>query len=150
WLWDDDFSEWIDATQLQNQSPTITPTDTNTVTLTVTLTDAFGCSATDEVTIQVFKNNAVIIPNAFSPNNDGINDIFAPVGFNIDKFDLEIYQRWGQLIHAQTGAAYGHGWDGKLPDGNRFADIGVYVYYLKVYYSNGKTATRSGNVTLVK
>ena len=70
----------------------------NTTIYTVTVTDQYGCVATDMVTINVFYENSVLIPNSFSPNGDNVNDVFKISGSSIQSFDLHIFDRWGQVV----------------------------------------------------
>ena len=125
-------------------TPTATPTETTTYT--VTATDEFGCSATATVTITVFTVNKIIIPNAFSPDGDGQNDVFRPSGTNIAEAELIIYNRWGNKVFSST--TFGEGWDGT--HNGRPVDVAVFVYYLNVTFNDGKTELFKGNVTVVR
>lgn len=82
------------------------------------------CTEDDEIEIHPCPN--FYIPNAFSPNDDGINDVFYIVGEGIQEMDLFIYNRWGQQIF--HGTEISQGWDGKV-NGNP-VQIDVYVYVL--------------------
>jgi gliding motility-associated-like protein len=106
-------------------NPTATPTETTTYM--VTAVDEFGCSATASVTITVFQENKSILPNAFSPNGDGVDDIFHVTGKNIVSVDLYIYNRWGNEIYAATDISTEEGWDGKYKGMD--VEIAVFVYY---------------------
>ena len=107
-----------------------------------------GCSTTDSITV---SNSCYLdIPNAFSPNNDGLNDYFFPrslLSSGLSSFDMKIYNRWGQEIFA-TQKLDGRGWDG------RFNDVmqpeGVYVYVIDATFIDGQKEHRQGNVTLLK
>jgi gliding motility-associated-like protein len=84
------------------------------------------------------------VPNAFTPNGDGLNDTFRPVatGDLIRQFSMVIYNRWGQMIFETTNPA--EGWDGKN------APAGVYSWVIS--YSNhlGKVFKMRGSVMLVR
>jgi gliding motility-associated-like protein len=110
-------------------------------TYTVTVTDEKGCSTTDEVTITVLEG--VFVPNAFSPNNDGLNDDWEII--NIADFPdckVEVFDRWGSLIFSSSG--YKIPWNGtfkgkKLPTGN---------YSYKIRLGDGAKAM-TGSVAIV-
>lgn len=75
----------------------------------------------------IFVENAIEVPNVFSPDENGINDIFVVKSNGDQRIKLEIYTRNGDLIYEKTGTVVY--WDGKLASGN-FADQGVYYYVL--------------------
>ncbi len=86
---------------------------------------------------------AVYLPNAFSPNGDGINDLFFPQGKNFTSSKLLIFDRWGGMIHSSEGPDAN--WDG----GN--ASAGVYVYAFEFFDTRTHEKKRiEGEVTLVK
>lgn len=132
--------------------PTVTITDTKTFTLTVT--DSMGCTASDNVQIFVQKDRNIFIPNAFSPNTDGINDdftIFSGEGV-VELRDFVIYGRWGNLVHEINGTFpandYRFSWDGKFK-GRRVAS-GEYVYQFVAIFQDGAEELYQGIVKLVR
>jgi gliding motility-associated-like protein len=121
-----------------------------TTTYTVTVTDTNGCTATDALTITVLTEKNVYIPNAFTPNNDGINDNFTAYGGNaIDKIQLiRVFDRWGELVYQGAELpAYAKGWDGTFKD--KAMNSAVFVYYIQVRFLDGEIQTFTGDVTLV-
>ncbi|MGQ7852853.1 Ig-like domain-containing protein [Pedobacter sp. WC2501] len=88
----------------------------------------------------------VYIPNAFTPNNDGKNDIFLIYGNTISSAKMSIYTQWGQLIFQSDNVA--NGWDGTFKGVNQ--PIGVYVYMVDITFNNGTTSLRKGTVTLIR
>ena len=115
--------------------------------LTLTATDANGCTATATAAISVYpRPNLTVLPNAFSPNGDGVNDVFRPVAYHIERFEISLYNRWGELVFAATNPDVG--WNGEYR--NQPAPMGVYVYYATITYQNGQTEQLKGNVTLVR
>ena len=102
---------WFPADGLDDievHNPTASPL--LTTTYIVTVTDTNGCVSSDSVTVFVETSNIVAIPNAFTPNDDGLNDVFTiktRPGVEVVKFD--IFGRWGELIH--TGVPE---WDGTM------------------------------------
>jgi gliding motility-associated-like protein len=92
----------------------------------------------------------VYLPNAFSPNEDGVNDVFqAHVGCTVTEFDLRVFNRWGQLIFATQQPD--EGWDGTTK--GQPAIQAVYVYVLKVTYDQDGEArqeVQTGDVALIR
>ncbi len=107
-----------------------------------------GCSGlTQQYRITVLPlNKDVFIPNVFSPNKDGKNDILYVYGNYIDKVDVRIFNQWGQQIAAINNKA--QGWDG-THKGNP-QPVGVYVYTAKVLLTDGRTVELKGSITLVR
>lgn len=134
-------------------NPSIIPTQEEVI-YTVMVEDSSGCTASDEVVIKIIQQRNAYIPNAFTPNGDGINDVFVPFGgegvVGIARF--QVYSRWGELVHSRTNFTAGDeasGWDGFLT-GNTEASPGVYVYFIEYEFIDGKTSLYTGNVTLVR
>ncbi|MEZ5008722.1 MAG: PKD domain-containing protein [Chitinophagales bacterium] len=88
----------------------------------------------------------VFIPNAFSPNNDGLNDLFRPKSTLISEMEMEIYDRWGNLVFEGTDIATG--WDGRLDGKDLPAD--TYGYMIRLYCLGGASVLKKGNLTLVR
>ncbi|PSJ72091.1 hypothetical protein C7N43_36035 [Sphingobacteriales bacterium UPWRP_1] len=128
-------------------SVTVTPTESVT-TYTVTVTDEYGCAAVASATLNLVYKNQVLIPNAFSPNNDGVNDVFRLTGYNISEVELHIYNRWGEEVFFNSAANMTQGWNGEYK--GKQQEIGVYVYYALVTFADGTTETLKGNITLVR
>lgn len=115
----------------------------------VMLTDRFGCIYSD--TIRVIENGigtGPFIPNAFTPNDDGVNDVFQIGAYNGSFYDLYLYDRWGKLIYHSLSV--NDSWDGKIEQID--APEGVYVY--KLFYENpcqtDKRELLAGSVTLYR
>ncbi|SEW34425.1 gliding motility-associated C-terminal domain-containing protein [Chitinophaga sp. YR573] len=87
------------------------------------------------------KPGEVFIPNAFTPNGDGKNDIFKPEG-NIRSLDMKIFNQWGELI------ATGSGWNGT--SGGKAQPTGVYMYTMKIIMTNGTEVIKKGAVNLLR
>lgn len=148
--------EWTPTTALSCtdcENPAIIPTADETI-YTVMVTDSNGCVATDEVIITVIQQRKAFIPNAFTPNGDGINDVFVPYGGEgvVGVARMQVYSRWGELLHSVTNFApsdESFGWDGTLT-GTANAAPGVYVYVIEYEFIDGKTILYTGDVTLVR
>lgn len=87
----------------------------------------------------------IYVPNAFTPNGDGLNDSFGAIGEGIITYDMQIYNRWGSLVFESTNP--GKQWDGTF--NNAPAESGGYVYKISAQGENKKPITITGNVTLV-
>lgn len=112
------------------------------------VTDANGCSATVEYRVLVFPPcgpDNVLIPNAFTPNDDGVNDVFETVGERSEVITrLTIYDRWGEKVCDHQGDVF---WDGTI-DGKP-APSDVYVYIIEIA-CGAKEGKRVGEVTLLR
>ena len=117
---------------------------------TYSVTVSTGCgSDSDAVNVEVHADEcALLIPTAFSPNADGVNDIFRVISrCPVKRFDLHVYNRWGEPVFETTEAD--EGWDGVFR--NRQQPLGVYVYYVDYFnYCEQKMTKVAGNVTLVR
>ncbi len=105
-----------------------------------------GCADTETLLVVVDDEVSLMIPNAFSPNNDGTNDQWGLITKNATEAQFWIYDRWGQLMF--TGQSLEDSWDG-THDGEP-VQIGVYVYYCEVSFLNGENNRYKGNVTVVR
>ena len=96
--------------------------------------------------------SAIYFANAFSPNNDGINDSWRPIGFGIHKIEWYIFDRWGLQIYEAHGIEPEDGWDGCMwRDGKRNpVQADVYVWLANWEDAKGKFGSRTGRVTIVR
>lgn len=106
-------------------------------------TDLNGCISEDSLRIDV--EGAIYLPNSFSPNNDGVNEIFGAIFVDILDYHLEIFNRWGELIFTGTNAIAG--WDGTLD--KRKAQSDIYAYKLKYTLNSGRKGNATGWVLLL-
>ncbi|MCK9612343.1 MAG: gliding motility-associated C-terminal domain-containing protein [Bacteroidales bacterium] len=90
--------------------------------------------------------NNTFIPNIFSPNADGQNDVFRVRGENIETLHLAVYNRWGEKVFESE--SQNDGWDGNYKGKPCSAD--VYVYHATIIFEDGTETSRKGNVTLVR
>ena len=100
-------------------------------------------SVSNETTLYFPLN--LYIPNAFTPNGDGINDFFGAVGEGIDSYRLRIFNRWGVLVFETTNL--NHQWDGYY--NGQLAPIGAYTYEVFARGHELGQVSRSGSVVLV-
>lgn len=142
-----DFS-WSPAESLNDPlslNPVATPDETTTYILTVSSTA--GCVSYDTVTVIVTDKPLVLFPNAFSPNGDGINDLYNFIDRgDIAGFNFGIYNRWGEIVFESNNASIS--WDGIF--NGKEAAVGVYVYLLTATDLKGRNYTYHGNFTLVR
>ncbi|MBI5218967.1 MAG: gliding motility-associated C-terminal domain-containing protein [Bacteroidia bacterium] len=145
------FYEWEPVLYLDNpslQNPVATPQ--YTTFYQVWLTDYTGCMNTDTVTIYVkdvfCAEPYIYVPNAFTPNNDGNNDILYVYTNMADEIYFAIYDRLGDLVFVSTVVTTG--WDGTYK--GKELGSAVFIYHLKVTCFNGEIFEKKGNVTLLR
>ena len=124
------------------ESPSLTATESTVYYVTL---EENGCEVSDSINIIVNAlDECILLPTAFSPNNDNVNDLFYPISkvndINIEFF--RIYNRWGELIHNDIQP-----WDGKYKNINQ--PLETYIYFVK-YKCNGEYKILKGNVTLIR
>ncbi len=106
-----------------------------------------GCLDTATLFVNVDANmKDFFIPNSFSPNNDGNNDLFKIYGSSVRDLTMRVYNQWGELIF-ETSDPQG-GWDGTWK--GRPQAIGVYVYVAKVTFYNNVSVIRKGTINLIR
>ncbi|PSK94125.1 gliding motility-associated C-terminal domain-containing protein [Taibaiella chishuiensis] len=119
-----------------------------TTVFSVTAVSAVGCISQDTITVQVFSERSeIFVPNAFSPNDDGLNDDIGPFvlcGFTLEQFS--IFNRWGQQVFQAQGP-YAK-WDGRYNGKN--AELGTYYYYIRGKDDNGDRISFKGNFILIR
>lgn len=106
----------------------------------------YGCTDTAYAQVSALVSPLIAVPNAFSPNGDGINDKVYVRGFAIEKMMFRIYNRWGQVVFQTTDR--NQGWDGKYKGALQPMD--AYAYTLEVEFSDGTKATKKGDITLLR
>jgi len=126
---------------------------TGQTTYTVTVATAYGCSATANVTIALTcREDAVSVPSAFTPNHDGHNDIFYPLGKGIKTINnFQVYDRWGRPVYSRQDIpinAESYGWDGT--SNGREMPPDAYVYILQVTCDTGEKFMLKGTVVLIR
>lgn len=108
--------------------------------------NSYGCSDTTLRLVVIDPNYVVYIPNAFTPNGDGLNDVFQAKGFYIEKFEMTIYDRWGEKIFYSDDIY--KGWDGTIK--GKVIENSVYVWKATVVDTKKKRHDLTGHVTLMK
>jgi gliding motility-associated-like protein len=131
-----------------NNQPLASPTTSTVYNLKVTTPN--GCVINRSVPVTIVERSCaepyIFVPRAFTPNNDGENDIFYVRGNPIDEMELVIFNRWGEQVFRSTSKEFG--WDGTFEGKELSPD--VYGYYLEVTCFNGERYFHKGNVTLLR
>lgn len=113
----------------------------------VNVTDSNSCEAVYCKDIELTFLGIIDVPNAFSPNNDQMNDILYVRGFGVEEMLFRVYNRWGELVFEST--SLDHGWDGRYKGKDQ--EMEVYVWTLEATFRDGnKTGIRKGNVSLLR
>ena len=124
-----------------------------TQSIAIQVSDLFGCVAVDEITVYVAERGKFYVPNIFSPNEDGTNDVlevYAHPGISLVN-TFVIYDRWGNLVFEATNYQPGSSegvWDGTF--GGTSLNPAVYTYLLELELVTGRKERHVGNVTLVR
>lgn len=133
----------LSATNIPN--PIANPADTTTYY--VTGIDENGCTDIDTITVNVIGELTIGVPNAFSPNGDGINDYWKPVYSGSGELEnYLVFNRWGELVY--EGTADSKGWDGKID--NEDQGIGTYTVVINAHTSLNEKRMVTGNFILVR
>lgn len=138
---------WQPSTDLSCGScpqPIAAPATTTDYTLVVT--DSNQCSTSQSVEVIVDLPSVLFIPNAFSPNGDGNNDVFSVYTQNAVLLNFKIFNRWGELVY-ETNNLF-DGWDGTYK--GSIAPPAVYTYYIHVSFLDGSSRVSTGSVTLFR
>jgi len=140
--------EWSPATGLDDpysKDPLVTIA--GDVTYKVTVSTSAGCKGEAFVTIKVYNGPEIYVPNAFTPNGDGRNEIFRPFPVGIKKLNyFRVFNRWGQIVYSTTD--FNKGWDGRI--GGVMQPPGTYVWMAEGITKEDKVITKKGTVTLIQ
>jgi gliding motility-associated-like protein len=135
-------SDWLSCSDCPQ--PFAVPQET--ITYTLTITDTNTCVATNSARIFIKPKKAFYIPNIFSPNGDGINDILYAYIKGVKKLTFRLYNRWGEKVFETNDPLIG--WDGIYK--NKPAEPGVYVYDVYAIYWDNEPVKTKGSVTLAR
>jgi gliding motility-associated-like protein len=141
--------KWLSCYNCPN--PIATPKQTTRYTIEVA--NQGGCITRDEITLFVIcESGNLFVPNTFSPNGDGINDVFYPRGKGIYGIrNFRVFDRWGELVFEKTNFQpndASKGWNGSLR--GKLASQDVYIYTIDVICENNVVFSYKGNVTLIR
>ena len=123
-------------------------TSTDSVKYKLVVTDQAGCADSSFIIVRVFRTTPyVFVPTAFTPNNDGKNDVIRPISVGIQKINyFSIFNRWGQLVFTTTVDRAG--WDGRIK--GKPQDSGVFVWMLSAVDYTGAPIFLKGTVALIR
>lgn len=145
-----DYYEWFPKEYLSDgyiANPRVTFPDTGRYTYVVNINTAENCSGMDTINILVVKEASALLPNAFSPNGDGLNDVLKPmiVGYRRVKL-FRIYNRYGEVVFV----SFDHydAWDGSV--NGKPCETGVYFYELYIEKIDGTETLLKGDITLLR
>jgi gliding motility-associated-like protein len=134
--------EGLDNPNIQN--PLASPLDTTIYTVTVTDLNTSCVAGTDTAIVVVIVESLYAVPDAFTPDGDGKNDLFKIyTAGNLTVQEFKIYNRWGELVYSGTT-----GWDGTYKGVKQ--PVGTYVYYAVLQYPDGKKENINGALTLIR
>ena len=141
WEWD-----FGDGTKSNEQNPIHSYSKTGKYTISLKTFDELGCVSDTKMEIEVFGSYRILVPNAFTPNGDGLNDTFIPKMRGIDDFELHIFNKWGELVYSAFSKEDA-GWDGRL--NGTMSPNGNYVYKIIFKAVDGEKGSQTGVFTLV-
>jgi gliding motility-associated-like protein len=143
WFWD-----FGDSTTSTAASPVHTYQREGTFDVRLVAVAIGGCYDTVTEPLEIIPEFTVFIPNAFTPNADGTNDVFYVYGEEITTFEMMIFDRWGNKIYESDDM--NEGWDGRANGGSAIAQQDVYVYKVMLEDFEGKKHKFDGHVSLLK
>lgn len=147
WYWN--FGDPNDITTSYDQNPCHSYSDTGYYCADLVVHNANGCMAHAQYCLEIDPYFSIFVPNAFSPNQDGLNDNFMPLMFNVMEEDylMQIFDRWGNLIF-ETKDIH-KSWDGRANDGNNVAQIDAYVWKIQLRDYTGRMHKMVGHVSII-
>lgn len=138
---------WQPAAMFSNQTATSQTVVVSTpTTFVVSGMTADSCVDTAQVTVTVKSNDEVWVPNTFTPNSNGRNDVLYVYGNSIDRLEFTIWNQWGEKIFTTTDKT--KGWDGTGK--GKPQPMGVYVYVAKAVLFSGKEVMLKGAINLIR
>ncbi|MDF2156589.1 gliding motility-associated C-terminal domain-containing protein [Algoriphagus sp. CAU 1675] len=110
--------------------------------------DMFGCSSVEKNTVQVTSPaEMVVVPNAFTPNGDGLNDTFFPKIRAVSSFSMEVFNTWGEKLYSEANIE-SSGWDGTYK--GQASPAGNYIFKITYSTFDGQEFSRTGGMTLIR
>ena len=132
-----DFGDGTFSTEVNPIHTYVLPRD---YIVTQTVTYPFGCVYVQTISLLIEKGYVLVVPTAFTPNNDSLNDTYRPVTKALKNVVLDIYDTWGSLVYSETGDVL-VGWDGKIKgfnaeNGNYYSKVSAETFYGTIVNSN--------------
>ena len=141
------FYDFGDGAFTADCNPTHDFEDVGFLEVVQTVTNNFGCFDIATVMITV-EGHLFYAPNTFTPNNDGLNEIFKPLAVGVSKYEFRIFNRWGEVIFETED--HNEGWNGSVNKGSSYAPNGTYTYQVIVNDFTGYPHEYNGHVTLTR
>jgi gliding motility-associated-like protein len=136
--------DFADGTTSLNLHPEHIFQDSGSYQVQLVMKDTSGCIDTVVNVVWVNPDLRVLIPNAFTPNNDGLNDIWEIRGQGVKELNFTIFDRWGGIIYNNGNNLNNYFWEGKnVPEG-------VYSYRISAKSFSGRLYDKIGSVTLIR
>ena len=126
--------------------PNHTYTNMGNYLATLTVTDGL-CTATASINIEAIGESSILIPNVFTPNGDGKNDVFTVRGTNLESVDAEIFNRWGLSMYSWSQV--NGSWNGRTSSGSEATD-GTYFYIITAKGLDGAEYFKKGAFSLIR
>ena len=136
-----------DGNTSTDKDPIHTYVAEGTYEVTLTVQYPYGCSYVDTMTVNIGKGYDIVIPNAFTPNDDGLNDVIRPVYIGMIDVEMSIYSTWEGLIYFEKGLEL-NGWNGTIK--NSLAENGNYIIKVKATTFYGLVLSFNRPITLIK
>ncbi|MBX7052975.1 MAG: gliding motility-associated C-terminal domain-containing protein [Flavobacteriales bacterium] len=140
--------EWTfpDGTTSNEDNPVHTFNTVDTWEVTLTAWAAAGCRRS--ITQEYFPTGNVFVPNTFTPDHDGINDVFFCYGHDLASFEITIFNKWGEVVYHSTDITMP--WDGSTKGGDYYVPDGVYPYIMKAMDKKDHVIERKGSVQIIR
>lgn len=112
----------------------------------ITVFDEHGCRYPEQIIVNVTNELVVLVPNAFSPNGDGVNDVLNVYGISLASCTFQVFNRWGEKLFETESLT--EGWDGSYR--GKKAQPGVYVYFVDAVFNDGQQKQIKGSTTILQ
>ena len=149
WLWN--FHDSASSSTISTvQNPIHSFSEVGFYNVELIVMNQFGCIDSTDQLIEIKDDFEFYAPNTFTPDGDGLNEVFLPVGvgYDLNSFQLFVFDRWGELIFQSND--HTKGWNGKAKNGPDIAPIGVYVWKVDLTDNRNNKHEYIGQVNLVK
>lgn len=140
----------MDGVGILEQNPTFTFADTGLVEIIQIVSHPSGCTDSLAIILDIKPLVTLHMPNAFTPNNDGLNDSFKGKGFfdGFRNYKMNVWNRWGEKVYETVNPEIG--WNGKKNNTQENSPVGVYVYTIEYIGPRGEVNELKGHVTLIR
>jgi gliding motility-associated-like protein len=147
--WDWNFGDFLNSASTA-QNPCFTYNEADCYLVTLEVTSADGCTDIDTQTVCIGPDVSIYVPNTFTPNGNGLNDIFIPVTIGIDpeNYELWIFDRWGNMIFYTN--ELDEGWDGRVQGHPDIVQQDTYVWKIVSKDLIGNQHNLIGHVNVIK